>query len=218
MIWNALRAHDVPETYVRSIQDMYMNSSTRVTSTAGTSEYFQVDVGVHQRSRLSPLLFNIVMNYITIDRMEDALLTLQFADDIVIIAEDPQTLQTALNNWKESLEGNGLRISRNKTEYLFLPFSDVEAPSPDIYLDGELLKKTTKFKYLGSTINSEGTCHDDGVARTQVAWMKWHQLTGVLCDRRMPLKLKGRIHKQVIRPAMLFASECWTMFENFNKK
>lgn len=111
-----------------------------------------------------------------------------------------------------------MKISRTKTEYLFLPFSDAEARSPDIYLDGQLLRKSSHFKYLGSTISNNGTCHEDVIARTQTSWMKWHQLTGVLCDRRMPLKLKGKIHKSVIRPAMLFASECWTMFESFNKK
>lgn len=218
LIWNALRAQNVPESYVRIIKDMYAESNTRVRSTAGTSGDFQVDVGVHQGSVLSPLLFNIVMNYITVNRMNDALLILLFADDIVIVAEDAQTLQVALDDWKEALEGNGLRISRSKTEYLFMPFSDSDAPSPDIYLDNEVLPKCNKFKYLGSAISSSATCHEDVSARVQTAWMKWHQLTGVLCDKRMPLHLKGRIHKSVIRPAMLFASECWTMFEQFNKK
>lgn len=218
LIWHALRAHNVPETYVSSIKDMYTEVHTRVRSTAGTSNDFRVDVGVHQGSVLSPLLFNIVMNYITSERMNDVLLTLLFADDIVLVSEDPQTLQTALDNWKSDLEQNGLRISRSKTEYLFLPFSDPEAPIPDIYLDADLLPKCEKFKYLGSAISNKGTCHEDVIARIQTGWMKWHQLTGVLCDKKMPLRLKGMIHKTVMRPAMLYGSQCWTMYSEFNRK
>jgi hypothetical protein len=32
---------------------------------------------------------------------------------------------------------------------------------------------------------------------------------GVLCDPRVPLKLKGKFYRTVIRPAMLYEIECW---------
>lgn len=218
LIWNALRAHNIPETYVLAVEDMYRDAHTKVRSTAGISDDFRVDVGVHQGSVLSPLLFNIVMNHITSERMNDTLLTLLFADDIVLVTEDPQTLQTALNKWKADLEENGLRISRSKTEYLCLPFSDPDSPIPDIYLDDEMVATCEKFRYLGSTITKNGTCHDDVTSRIQSGWLKWHQLSGVLCDKRMPLRLKGMIHKIVIRSAMLYGAQCWTMYDEFNRK
>ncbi|GJW99694.1 hypothetical protein Tco_0183608 [Tanacetum coccineum] len=39
--------------------------------------------------------------------------------------------------------------------------------------------------------------------------MKWRAATGVLCDRNASLKLKGKFYRVVIRPTMLYASECW---------
>ena len=32
---------------------------------------------------------------------------------------------------------------------------------------------------------------------------------GVLCDRRMPVQLKGKVYKSVVRPAVLYDGETW---------
>jgi hypothetical protein len=39
--------------------------------------------------------------------------------------------------------------------------------------------------------------------------MKWRQASGVLCDKRVPQKLKDKFYKTTIRPAMLYGAECW---------
>ncbi|KAM1018747.1 hypothetical protein ACFX2C_040336 [Malus domestica] len=47
--------------------------------------------------------------------------------------------------------------------------------------------------------------------RIQAGWMKWKSASDVLCDRRMPLKLKGKFYRTAIRPAMLYGTECWAV-------
>ena len=39
--------------------------------------------------------------------------------------------------------------------------------------------------------------------------MKWRQSFGVLCDKRVPQKLKGKFYRTTIRPVMLYGAECW---------
>ncbi|GKD67656.1 hypothetical protein Tco_1321746 [Tanacetum coccineum] len=39
--------------------------------------------------------------------------------------------------------------------------------------------------------------------------MKWRAATGVICDRNVPLKLKGKFYRVAVRPAMLYGLECW---------
>ena len=39
-------------------------------------------------------------------------------------------------------------------------------------------------------------------------WMKGRAATGVLCDKKIPLRLKGKFYRTAIRPAMLYGSEC----------
>ncbi|GJW58861.1 hypothetical protein Tco_0105592, partial [Tanacetum coccineum] len=54
-----------------------------------------------------------------------------------------------------------------------------------------------------------GRIDEDVAHRIGVGWMKWRAASGVMCDRRIPLKLKGKFYRVTIRPAMLYGSECW---------
>ena len=47
----------MPEEYVKTLQDMYRSSRTEVVTQKGETEYFPIEVGLHQGSALSPLLF-----------------------------------------------------------------------------------------------------------------------------------------------------------------
>jgi len=41
------------------------------------------------------------------------------------------------------------------------------------------------------------------------AWDKWRQLTVILCDQKVPKRLKVLIYKTVIRPVLLYGAETW---------
>ena len=45
----------------------------------------------------------------------------------------------------------------------------------------------------------------------RLAWNKLREVTGVICDKKVPVKLKHKIYKTVIRPNMTYGVECWTM-------
>ncbi|KAI5749565.1 hypothetical protein M8J76_009230 [Diaphorina citri] len=65
LIYEALRSHDVPEEYVRLIMDMYDKTTKQIRCTSGISSKFNIKVGVHQGSVLSPLLFIMIINHLT---------------------------------------------------------------------------------------------------------------------------------------------------------
>ena len=81
-------------------------------------------------------------------------------------------------------------------------------------MSGTPLRRAKKFKYLGSTLTTDGNCEHDVKARISSGWMKWRSSTGVLCDKRMPNKLKGKLYRTVVRPAMMFGSQCWALKKN----
>ncbi|XP_068250771.1 uncharacterized protein [Palaemon carinicauda] len=45
--------------------------------------------------------------------------------------------------------------------------------------------------------------------RTQSGKNSWRKYSGVVCDRWMPIKLKSKIQRQVVRPTIPYSSETW---------
>ena len=54
--------------------------------------------------------------------------------------------------------------------------------------------------------------------RIKCEWLKWRATSGVLCDRGVPLKLKGKFYLTTITPALLYVSKCWVFRKDHSKK
>ncbi|XP_060191726.1 uncharacterized protein LOC132621465 [Lycium barbarum] len=49
-------------------------------------------------------------------------------------------------------------------------------------------------------------------------WMKWRFASEVLCDKKVPPKLKGKFYKVMVRPTMLYGAECWPVKKSHIQK
>ena len=78
-------------------------------------------------------------------------------------------------------------------------------------LNGEELKNVDHLKYLGSVIDKDGTIDKDVDLRVQFALSSWRKLTGVLYDRKIPLRPKAKVYEAIIRPVLTYGSESWAM-------
>ena len=89
LIWWALRKKNIglPEAYITIIQDMYKATKTRVKTRCGLTQYFNIEVGLHQGSSVGPLLFIIIMDVLASSIQRDPPLAMLFADDLVICEE-----------------------------------------------------------------------------------------------------------------------------------
>ncbi|KAK3543252.1 hypothetical protein QTP70_014085, partial [Hemibagrus guttatus] len=67
--------------------------------------------------------------------------------------------------WRSALERRGMKVSHSKTEYMCV---NEREGSGIVRLQGEEVKKVQEFKYLGSTVQSNGECgkeHTDPLVR-----------------------------------------------------
>ncbi|XP_019256336.1 PREDICTED: uncharacterized protein LOC109234728 [Nicotiana attenuata] len=65
------------------------------------------------------------------------------------------------------------------------------------------------FKYLRSIIQGNEEIDDEVSYCIGAGWMKWRLASGVLCDKNVPPRLKGKFYRVVVRPTMLYGAECW---------
>jgi hypothetical protein len=107
------------------------------------------------------------------------------------------------------LEAKCFRLSRSKAEYMKCDFSATTQEEGDVRLDSQVVPKKDTFHYLGSMLQKNGDIDEDVSYRIKGGWLKWRQASGVLCDTRVPLKLKGKFYRTAIRPAMLYGAKCW---------
>ena len=49
-------------------------------------------------------------------------------------------------------------------------------------------------------------------------WKNWKRVSGVLCDRRMNMKIKGKVYRTVVRPALMYGAETWALKKAQEKK
>jgi len=135
-----------------------------------------------------------------------------FADDVFLGDEDRKGVEEQVNLWTERLEKYGLKVSRLKTVYMVAKFSkenrDVQE---EVAIGRSPLKTVTSFRYLGSLIQESGSVEEEIQSRATAAWSKWREVSGVVCDKKMPLRLKSKVYKTVIRPVLLYGAECWSV-------
>ena len=183
---------------------MYEGSKTVVRCAVGTTESFKVKVGLHQGSALNPFLFAMIMDRLTDEVRREPPWTMLFADHIVICEETREEVEQRLESWKYALESRGVKISRSNTEYLCMNGGNDDET---VNMDDTKVPRVKKFKYLGSTVKESGSCEREVNKRVQAGWNGWRRVSGVICDRWLPARVKGKVYSSVVRPAMMYRLE-----------
>ena len=66
------------------------------------------------------------------------------------------------------------------------------------------MPRVKEFKYLGSTAQESGDCEREVKKRVQAGWNGLRRVSGVICDRRLPARVKGKVYSSVVRPTMVY--------------
>ena len=166
---------------------MYEGSKTVVRCAVGNTESFEVKVGLQQGSALSPFLFAVIMDRLTDEVRREPPWTMLFADDIVICEETREEMERRLESWRYALERRGMKVSRSETEYLCINGGNDDET---VKMEETKVPRVKKFKYLGPTVQKSVSCEREIKKRVQANWNGWRKVSGVICDRRLPARVK----------------------------
>ena len=144
-----------------------------------------------QAPALSPYLFLILMDVLTERVRKEAPESMLFADYIVLCGDKVVDMTEYLESWRKALEEREMRVSRPKTQFMDFSFEqNAHGNRPQVKILDEEVERLTHFKYLGTSIEDEEGMETEIAKRVGAGWMNWKKCSGVLCDKRMPVKLK----------------------------
>ena len=144
------------------------------------------------------------MDRLTDEVRREPLWTILLADDIVICKETRKEVEWRLESWKYALERRGMKVSRSKTEYLCINGGNDDKT---VKMEDAKVSKVKEFKYLESTVQESGDCEKEVKKRVQAGWNGWRKILRVICGRRLPARVKGKVYTLMVRPAMVYELE-----------
>ena len=99
-LWATMRKYNINASIIRAIENLYDKAQSAVLFNGSTGEWFRTTVGVRQECLLSPTLFNIFLERIMCEALDDhdgsvsigerLVTNFRFADDIVVNAEEEE--------------------------------------------------------------------------------------------------------------------------------
>ena len=97
-----------------------------------------------------------------------------------------------------------MKVSMSKTEYLCINRANDDET---VKMVDAKVPRVKEFKYLGSTVQESGGCEREVKKRVQAGWNGWRRVSGVICNRRLPARIKEKVYSSVVRPAMVYGLE-----------
>lgn len=210
-IWSELKTQGVPIHFIEVLKKLYKNSTAFV-KTETTGRTFEIKRGVKQGDPLSPALFSAVLEGVfrKLDWDEKGiringkwLSDFRFADDIVVISENPHDIQRMIDDLSYECGKVGLEMNRSKTKMMS------NGHHTDITLNGESLEYVEDFIYLGQLISFKDKNKKETSRRITNGWKQFWNLNHLL-KLRLPMKQKKEIFDSSIISVLNYASQTRT--------
>ena len=159
-LWATTRKYNISTNLNQVIRNLYNKATSAVLFNSSIGDWFRTTVGVRQGCLLSPTLFNIFLERIMTDALEDhegtvsiggrTITNLRFVDDIDGLAGEEEELANSVERLDKASTANGLEISAEKTK---LMTNNTSGINTEIKVNGQKLETVTSFKLPGLTYN-----------------------------------------------------------------
>ena len=203
-LWSTMKLYNINANLIKVIESLYSKATSAVYYNGSVGEWFKTTVGVRQGCLLSPTLFNIFLERIMTDALENhegsvsiggrTITNLRFADDIDALAGKEDELVKLINHLDTTSTKYGMEINAEKTK---LMTNNTKGISLDVRIGGQKLETVQSFKYLGSVVTDEGAKQEimSRIAQTIGALTK---LKAIWKDKNIALSSKIRLIRSLV--------------------
>jgi hypothetical protein len=237
LLWKAMREYGVSEKIIKIVNSLYENTRAKVRVKGKLSEFLSLKTGVKQGCVLSPLLFNIFIDWVVRKVMNNVGNTgieiryskqrkwlhlkgkeltekilvnmLMYADDMVIIDTELRNVERFMRELDRQLLDVGMMMNVKKTKMMCLNGEIKEL----IKIRGEKVEVENSFPYLGVSIKATQSSSCEEVAvRIAKATKVFRALYHPLWKRKqVSMETKVAIYRTAVVPVLLYGSETWVL-------
>jgi len=202
------RGIGMPQVLLKLIKDLHTGTTSRVRLGGLMSDSFSTSSGVRQGPCiLAPALFCQAIDWIIkvgVHVGNNLYTDLDHADDVVLMAEQTETLRSALAKFHQTAEDLGLHLSWQKTKVQNLASGDSAA---DIPVANNTIEAVTEFRYVGSIQSSSGKCYLDLHRRIGLASSVMHSMQRCSRQKGLSLDTKLRLYQTCVLQILLYKAD-----------
>jgi len=188
-MWKVLEKRGISSKFLKLLISLYSKASGQVLTPNGLTDSFKFQRGVLQGEPMSPCLFNLFIDGIARRLLKSGIPSVRigsarfhvllFADDLVIVANNPQDLQRKINVAAQFFEDRGLQVNITKTKVVI--FAKRRANEMRVFKwDHREVEIVDHYTYLGVTMHRNETfdlAHKEMKEKATAAVMKVISIT-----------------------------------------
>ena len=176
ILFSKLVERKVPHIVIRLLAYWYTSQTFVIRWNNMLPDPFTVSNGVRQGSILSPTLFSIYLDSLSVKLSASGVGCtfnsknfnhLVYADDTVLLAPSPKALQSLINICVSFANNHGLVYNEQKTKFMCLkPAGLTNIYVPNVELNGKTLELVKREKYLGFFVTD--SFYDDEYIKNEI--------------------------------------------------
>ena len=213
-LWQRLLEIGVNHKIIRILRSMYAKCKGKVLTSQGLSESFPIGCGVRQGCNLSPLLFSLYINSLPNNMpafviQERSTACLMFADDIVLLANNPDTLQAQLNCLNHYCTQSSLNVNTIKTKIIVFSAKPCRHLHKWTFGDKQIDQVDT-FKYLGTWFHCNGKFNFAISKLFTAATQSTNGLIRKIIENQITdTEIQISLFQSLVVPKLLYHCELW---------
>ena len=235
-LWKRLWDTGVQGKAWRIIRSLYSSIHASVRVGDKSSRFVRMKQGVRQGCPISPVLFNCFIDELSrmlddasppgepygIEAADRTLHSLLYADDVVLMAETPEKLQTLIDVVDEFCKKWHMEINLKKSQAMVVGTHGCTFCSPmsrrigccnreccPWSCRGAPVKVVKLYKYLGIWFNSKLNWTDHIDYMVTKAKKRTASLGGLMNNNRVPARAKFLVWLAFVRPLLEYGGEVW---------
>ena len=140
----------------------------------------------------------------------------QFADDCALIASTHSGVCHALTTFMAIPSSFGLKVNLGKTKFMAVGVYVSLENRCSLRVYGGEIEHVSKFRCLGSIINTDGRCHRDIKSRiSSVSHAICALRRPVFADSNLFLPVKRIVFESCVIALLLYGSVCWVPLRRY---